>query len=198
MIRHFCGRRASALVPLFFSLLTSITTIAIPFTPSHADIPDSIPFSSRDLPDLTSVSKRLELSLEFPFIPHRSLTTGSICDESDPDFVRYRYDEQIAYCKRNVKKDQKTEIYRLYQVPSHCRSEYTIDHFIPLSIGGTNHPDNLWPEHKSIKRLRRNLELDLYKLMEQGRITQADAIHRIREAKWNPPVHDPGQFSFCQ
>lgn len=133
----------------------------------------------------------------FPFVPDPEMTTGSVCTPDNRDFERYRYEEQIAYCKRNVSRAIKQEIYRAYGVSSHCQKDYTIDHLIPLSIGGTNGIDNLWPEHKSIKALRKDLELDLYKKISQSQITQEEAIRIIRNAKWAPPISRPEKFKFC-
>lgn len=136
-------------------------------------------------------------TLEFPFVPNPEKTTGSLCSPSNPDFERYRYEEQIPYCERNVDRETKAKIYDAYGVPQGCRKDYTIDHFIPLSIGGTNSFNNLWPEHKSIKFLRKNLENDLYKQISTGEISQAEAVKIVTEAKLNPRVRNPNDFDFC-
>lgn len=143
-------------------------------------------------PDIQSTA-----SLEFPFIPNESETHGSLCTKSDPDFSQLRYSERIPVCQRKVSQATKREIYRQYGVRTGCESAYTIDHLIPLSLGGTNHGDNLWPEAKSIKALRQQLEQDLYKKISQGLITQDQAIRTILQAKFNPPVKNPGEFEFC-
>jgi hypothetical protein len=159
-------------------------------------------FSPPSLALLDSDSSGFEVGflqqLEFPFVPDATMTTGSVCNESDPDFERRRYEERIPYCKRNVSGGLKKQIYRKYQVPAHCQSEYTIDHFIPLAIGGTNRADNLWPEHKSIKALRQDLEWELYKKMDQGKISQQNAIQIIVQSKLNPPIPNATNFEFCQ
>jgi hypothetical protein len=136
--------------------------------------------------------------LRFPFVPDPALTQGSICDENDPDFERHRYAEQIPYCGRNVSGWTKRQVYINYGVDLACKGEYTIDHFIPLSIGGTNRIDNLWPEPKSVKSLRQNLEMHLFRAVESGRMSQKEAIMNIQDAKWNPPVRDPASWSFCR
>lgn len=136
-------------------------------------------------------------SLEFPFTPDSLKTTGSLCSPSNPDFERFRYEERIPYCGRNVDREMKNQVYDAYEVPRGCRKDYTIDHFIPLSIGGTNSFNNLWPEHKSIKFLRQNLENDLYKQISTGEISQAEAVEIVTEAKLNPVVRDPNDFDFC-
>lgn len=146
----------------------------------------------------TAVSESVSPRLSFPFVPDPKMTTGSLCDPDNPDFERYRYKERIPYCRRNVPTWMKNEVYRRYGVSLRCKSEYTIDHFIPLALGGTNEFDNLWPEPKSIKALRQNLEYELYKRLSTGKITQAEAILTIVQAKLNPPVANPNEFKFCR
>ncbi len=133
----------------------------------------------------------------FPFTPDGTRTNGSICSTRDRDFSEHRYPEKIPYCKRAVSSGDKDKIYRDYGVSKKCRKEYTIDHFIPLSIGGTNRIDNLWPEPKVIKQLRHDLEIELYKALSSGQITQEEAIQTIRDAKFNPPITNPGDYEFC-
>lgn len=133
----------------------------------------------------------------FPFTPDETRTNGSICSTSDRDFSEFRYPEKIPYCKRSVSSSDKDKVYRDYGVSKNCRQEYTIDHFIPLSIGGTNRFDNLWPEPKVIKQLRQDLELELFKALSKGQITQDEAIETIRDAKFNPPIGNPGDYEFC-
>ncbi len=133
----------------------------------------------------------------FPFTPDNTRTNGSVCSTQDRDYSEHRYPENIPYCRRSVSSGDKDKIYRDYGVPQKCRKEYTIDHFIPLSIGGTNRIDNLWPEPKVIKQLRKDLEIDLFKALSKGQITQQEAIERIRDAKFNPPIGDPAAYEFC-
>ena len=132
----------------------------------------------------------------FPFTPDASVV-GSLCTNNDSDFVEYRYGSQIPYCRRNLTTAEKRKIYAAYAVPSECQKEYTIDHFIPLSIGGTNRTNNLWPEAKMIKKFRQNLELELFQQLQRGEITQAQAVETIRDAKFNPPIPNPGSLQFC-
>jgi hypothetical protein len=139
-----------------------------------------------------------QTNLTFPLVPDPSMTTGSICQETDADFTEHRYGENIAYCARNVASFTKKEIYQKYGVKKGCRTEYTIDHFIPLSIGGTNTIDNLWPEHNSIKALRQNLEVKTFRQLEKGQITQAEAISIIVSAKWHPPADQVDPSSICR
>jgi hypothetical protein len=123
-----------------------------------------------------------------PRIPDQTVTPGDLCTRQDPDFDGYRYKEHIAYCERNVTPAQKRQIYDQYNIPKSKRHNYTIDHFIPLSIGGSNSRENLWPEHVKIKELRIDLEINTYYELERGNISQKEAIRIITEAKLNPPL----------
>lgn len=134
---------------------------------------------------------------DFPYIPNPNWTSGDICDTQDPDFKEFRYSEKIPYCERNVSQHTKTQIYALYGVPTHCRPFYTIDHFIPLSIGGTNDVRNLWPEARAVKKARQNLEQTIFKKLERGQITQTQAIDLILQAKWHPPVDQIDLSQIC-
>ena len=123
-----------------------------------------------------------------PVVPDPDLTPGELCDTRDPDFKEYRYKERIPYCERDVTTSRKNQIYRNYNVSLKKKHNYTIDHFIPLSIGGDNSDENLWPEHKDIKKLRQTLELEVYEAVRDGNMTQDEAIDIIVEAKLNPPI----------
>lgn len=123
--------------------------------------------------------------------PDPAVTSGELCTEQDRDYTGRRYNEQIAYCVRNVSWDRKTKIFREYGIPDHCRGEYTVDHFIPLALGGSNQETNLWPEHKHVKATRQNLEQELYYQLRDGMITQAEAVAEITKVKMNPPAVEP-------
>jgi hypothetical protein len=124
--------------------------------------------------------------LKVPLHPVPDMTPGDVCDKKDPDFDGYRYSQKIPYCTRNVSNETKAQVYEAYNIPEAERREYTIDHFIPLSIGGSNQEDNLWPEHKRIKRQRLTLEQEIYEAVKNGEMSQENAIQTIVEAKMNP------------
>ncbi len=134
--------------------------------------------------------------LPAPLAPDET-TSGALCSEENSDFTEYRYGEEIPYCERNVSSGLKNEIYRAYGVPAKCRSEYTIDHFYPLSLGGDNSRENLWPEHKAVKATRQNLELVLYKQLSKGEIKQAAALALIRKEKMNPSTGNIADGDYC-
>lgn len=139
---------------------------------------------------IASFSLNLQ-AFEPPMHPDPEKTSGDYCSTDDPDFREYRYRENVPTCIRSVSRELKTKIYQEYGVPRRCRGQYTVDHFIPLSMGGSNQAINLWPEHKDIKATRQNLELDMYIELREGRVTQRQAIQRVIREKMNPPHVDP-------
>lgn len=123
----------------------------------------------------------------FPIGPNPNMTPGAICENSKTR----RYPEGIVYCERNVSTADKRAIIKAYddqfgyQIQQMDRQEFKIDHFIPLSIGGSNSKDNLWPQHRSVFTITDPLETVLFEKISTAAITQAEAIRVIREAKLN-------------
>lgn len=139
-------------------------------------------------PALVCLSLFLSLAAHaFPPVPDPVLTPGALCEVHDPDYAEDRYHERIPYCRRNVSSATKKSIYRVYGIPSRCTNRYTIDHFVPLSLGGDNSVRNLWPEHRNVKATRHDLEQKLYNQLAQGRLTRQEAVDLIYEHKLNPP-----------
>lgn len=112
-----------------------------------------------------------------PLVPPVS---GSLCSPQDPDFDEYRYSEKIAHCKRNVTTARKNAICARDGVFD--RTEYTVDHILPLSLGGSNKDDNLWCQHKSLAVT--SLEYKLFTQLRDGAIRQFDALNAIIKAKF--------------
>ncbi len=117
-------------------------------------------------------------------------TPGAFCRPSDAEYVERRYRERIPYCTRFVPPAVVETIYRSYGIPEKKWSDYTIDHLIPLAIGGSNVRENLWPEPKEVKNLRYNLENELYLRMKDGTLTHAMAVNRVKLAKFHPPARE--------
>ncbi len=124
---------------------------------------------------------------KFPVGPNPQTTPGSLCENSNV----HRYPENIVYCDRDVSSATKNSLIKMYdnqlgyRIGSMSRNEFKIDHFIPLSIGGSNNSDNLWPQHKTVYKITDPLEQLLFDKIKEGRIKQADAIRVIREGKLN-------------
>jgi hypothetical protein len=139
---------------------------------------------------ITSFVFSISVQASYPIKPDPKRTPGALCTLDDPDFEGFRYEEKIIWCDRNVSGYLKDQIYDEYGIPEECRRRYTIDHFIPLSIGGDNSAENLWPEHKRVKETRPQLEQFVHDSMRKGTMTQKEAIELIVLEKMNPPEED--------
>jgi hypothetical protein len=141
---------------------------------------------------LTSLSFFIALSAaaqsrEFPLTPLASLTPGSLCDIP----MEFRYPERIAYCERDVDLLMKDNVFAAYRragfkLPESQRSSYKVDHYIPLCAGGSNHQDNLWPQHLSVGKTTDSIEKLGCDKLAAGRITQAKFVEIIKKVKNNP------------
>jgi len=58
---------------------------------------------------------------------------------------------------------------------------YTIDHKIPLSMGGSNSQDNLWPQPRVTTSAV--LELLVFNLIKEDRISQKEALDLVLSVK---------------
>jgi hypothetical protein len=125
---------------------------------------------------------------DYPATPDPRLTPGSLCEQAST----YRYPEKIRYCRRDVSAAEKRQIIERYdrefgfRIGEMDRGDFKIDHYIPLCMGGSNEPDNLWPQHESIYRYTDPLEQVACDKMAAGRLSQREAIAIIKEAKADP------------
>jgi hypothetical protein len=52
-------------------------------------------------------------------------------------------------------------------------------------MGGSNHQDNLWPQHKTVYVVTDSIEFAACEKMKAGKLNQRLAIDLLREAKLN-------------
>jgi hypothetical protein len=109
-------------------------------------------------------------------------TQGSLCTRDNPDFDALRYSEDVPHCARNVTIEKKIEICKRDGIED--RSQFTVDHIIPLSLGGDNSDENLWCQHYSLAVT--HLEQQMYLALSRDEITQQEAIATILRAKFKP------------
>lgn len=126
----------------------------------------------------------LNPNAKYPIEPDPEMTPGKLCEHGTK-----RYAQQITYCERDVSGGEKNAIIADYdsqlgfKIRTMNRGDFKIDHFIPLSIGGSNDVENLWPQHKTVYAYSDRLELLLFQAMEADTIKQMDAIRIIKECK---------------
>lgn len=125
--------------------------------------------------------------LGFPRNPNLTETPGKLCTNSKI----HRYPENILYCERSVDSYTKNAVIQNYdqlfgyKIRTMKRTEFKIDHLIPLCAGGANSEDNLWPQHKSIYEITDPVEPLLCQKMLEGKLKQSDAVKLILLAKTN-------------
>lgn len=119
----------------------------------------------------------------FPRSPDLSLTPGALCTTPS----EFRYPEQIAYCEREVNSWQKELVFLNYRKIGFSlsgeRSQYKIDHFIPLCIGGSNDISNLWPQYFTVSKKTDALEPLACAALAKGKISQREVIDLVMAAK---------------
>jgi hypothetical protein len=125
-------------------------------------------------------------ALAYPMTPNPETTPGALCSEKDRHFAGYRHPEHLPVCRRKVEHELKDQIYDRYGIPERCRQSFIIDHLIPLSIGGNNSRENLWPEHHTIRDRQIRFEQEVFDEVSAGKLTQAQAVEKVRAVKFNP------------
>jgi hypothetical protein len=113
-------------------------------------------------------------------------THGSYCTATDFGFDGYRYQENIPHCKREVTTQKKIEICKRDGVVD--RTDFTVDHIIPLSLGGSNNDDNLWCQHKSLNVT--SLEYEAFKEIQSGESNQKEAVEKVLQAKFSKGIYE--------
>ena len=132
---------------------------------------------------ITLVSIQAFAGNAYPRFPDLRITPGSLCDKPDS----YRYPEQIPYCERTLNSFMKEVIFIDYRKQGFSlsgeRSQYKVDHFIPLCAGGSNNKDNLWPQYYTISKITDPIEAMGCEVLAKGKISQRDLIELIMQAK---------------
>ena len=108
--------------------------------------------------------------------------TGDLCDTQDKDFDGFRYQESIPHCRRNVAPETKRLVAQEFGIFEDY-DQFEIDHYIPLSIGGSNEVANLWPLPVPVARAKSALEGKIHEQVKEGALTQEQAIERVRNWK---------------
>ncbi len=114
--------------------------------------------------------------------PNPALTPGVLCTPSDPDYRGPDYPEGIARCNRNILDQEKKDVSAKYgNIPQSDWPKYEFDHMIPLCAGGSNNPQNLWPQPIVEAKKKDLLEVDICTKMRAGTLKQAAAVQMVRD-----------------
>ncbi len=80
--------------------------------------------------------------------------------------------------RRNVTTATRNQVFAAYKITG-SRTNYELDHLIPLELGGSNDAGNLWPEPAPSFHVKDILENRLHALVCAGRLDLATAQHAI-------------------
>ena len=115
------------------------------------------------------------LPVKAPKLPDPTLTPGDVLTTA-PEIICVRgYTKKV----RNVPKNVKEEVYRIYGIQSYEPGDYEVDHLISLELGGSNSIRNLWPESYLTEPYNAHrkdaLENKLHALVCSGDLSLVDA-----------------------
>lgn len=109
-------------------------------------------------------------------MPNRSITPGDVAERNTS--VVCQIGE--ARRERNVPYRIRDRVYLAYGIPRGARKGlYRIDHLIPLELGGSNRPSNLWPQSYADSKLKDRVESELHEAVCDGSMRLDDAQHAI-------------------
>ena len=117
-----------------------------------------------------------------PILPDPMLTPGAVSTKDKTTICQRGYSKSVRHTSRQLKH----QVYVEYGIEKNT-GHYEIDHLIPLSIGGADTRENLWPESRDIKpwntEVKDKLESYLHVEVCAGRIPIAVAQNAIA-ADW--------------
>jgi hypothetical protein len=110
-------------------------------------------------------------------MPDPNLTPGCITHVASQDVAAGRRPTPTA---RRVTHATKRYIFMSYGIPDQDDALYEIDHLVPLELGGSNAPSNLWPQpivstYTGDEKDR--LENNVHAMVARGTITPVQAIN---------------------
>jgi hypothetical protein len=87
---------------------------------------------------------------------------------------------------RAVSADVRAEVFSAYKIPRPLRTAYELDHLVPLELGGSNAPRNLWPQPRAGRwnaRRKNRLERRLRRRVCSGELS-LDAARQAIGQDW--------------
>ena len=122
-------------------------------------------------------------------MPNHAVTPGDVAQRDEAVVCRLgeaRRERAVSYRTRD-------RVYLAYGIPRGQRKGlYRIDHLIPLELGGSNRPSNLWPQTYADSKRKDRVEGELHEAVCTGAMTLAAAQRAIAQ-DWLTAV--PATFS---
>lgn len=115
-------------------------------------------------------------------VPNPQFTTGVLCTPTDADFKGFDYPSKVARCNRNIGSIEKEEVAKNYgNIPQSEWVNYEFDHYMPLCAGGSNNPQNLWPQPIAEAKQKDIIEVQVCSALKAGTLTENQALQKIHE-----------------
>ena len=120
-------------------------------------------------------------------MPNRALTPGDVA-QSDArivcQFGKARRERAVSYRTRD-------RVYLEYGIPRGQRKgRFRIDHLIPLELGGSNLPANLWPQTYADSKRKDRVEGELHEAVCSGAMP-LDLAQRAIARDWHTAANSP-------
>jgi hypothetical protein len=112
------------------------------------------------------------------YMPNPKLTPGTTLKVSKDDLCGSRYKS----ADRSIPISLKRKVFDLYGIRADNPTPFNVDHLIPVSLGGSNSIENLWPQPLSGEwsyHKKNQLEHRLHKLVCRGELDLAKAQQEI-------------------
>ena len=111
-------------------------------------------------------------------LPNPTLTPGATLKLSKDDLCGPNRKE----VEGNLPISLKTKVFELYKIRTEATVPHNIDHLIPVSLGGSNAIENLWPQPLSGEwnyNQKNQLERKLHRMVCRGELDLATAQREI-------------------
>jgi len=111
-------------------------------------------------------------------LPNPSITPGATLKVSKDDLCGPTRKE----AEGNIPISLKTKVFQLYKIRTEATAPQNIDHLIPISLGGSNAIENLWPQPLSGEwnyNQKNQLERKLHRMVCKGELDLATAQRDI-------------------
>jgi hypothetical protein len=118
-----------------------------------------------------------------PYLPNPELTPGDVFDVTIEDICTPGYTKKVRAATGALR----NQAFKSYGIPPDQRSQYQLDHLIPLALGGSNSIRNLFPLPNYTSpwnaRVKDRLEARLQKLVCSGQV-DLETAQRAIASNW--------------
>ena len=116
-------------------------------------------------------------------LPNPRLTPGAISESRIVVICQAGATRHRRIVSRRLRRD----VFIEYHIAPQQRNRYTLDHLIPLELGGANNIRNLWPQLRSDAKKKDRVENRLHNMVCRGVLPLARAQMRIAK-DWTTAV----------